>query len=59
MPFVIFGGLLINIDEIPDYFEWMSIFSFVQYGEWSVEMGAGIGDLGKERKAQSGGCRQT
>lgn len=33
MPFVIFGGLLINLNEIPAYFVWYSIFSFVQYGE--------------------------
>lgn len=33
MPFVIFGGLLINLDEIPGYFIWFSVFSFVQYGE--------------------------
>ncbi|CAN0037303.1 unnamed protein product, partial [Laminaria digitata] len=32
MPFVIFGGLLINLDEIPGYFIWFSVFSFVQYG---------------------------
>lgn len=33
MPFVIFGGLLINLSQIPAYFVWYSIFSFVQYGE--------------------------
>ncbi|CAN0052455.1 unnamed protein product, partial [Sphacelaria rigidula] len=33
MPFIIFGGLLINIEEIPAYFLWLSVFSFVQYGE--------------------------
>ncbi|CAN0433874.1 unnamed protein product [Ascophyllum nodosum] len=32
MPFIIFGGLLINLEEIPDYFVWFSVFSFVQYG---------------------------
>lgn len=33
MPFIIFGGLLINIEEIPPYFVWLSVFSFVQYGK--------------------------
>lgn len=33
MPFVIFGGLLINLSQIPAYFVWYSVFSFVQYGE--------------------------
>ncbi|CAM9147551.1 unnamed protein product [Ectocarpus fasciculatus] len=32
MPFIIFGGLLINLSEIPVYFVWYSIFSFIQYG---------------------------
>jgi ATP-binding cassette, subfamily G (WHITE), eye pigment precursor transporter len=32
MPIIIFGGLLINIDSIPDYFKWLSVFSFIQYG---------------------------
>jgi ATP-binding cassette, subfamily G (WHITE), eye pigment precursor transporter len=32
MPLIIFGGLLINIDSIPNYFKWLSVFSFIQYG---------------------------
>lgn len=33
MPLIIFGGLFINLKEIPAYFLWYSVFSFVQYGE--------------------------
>lgn len=32
MPFMIFGGLLINTKSIPDYFYWLSYTSFVKYG---------------------------
>ncbi|KAG5178542.1 ABC transmembrane transporter [Tribonema minus] len=32
MPLIIFAGLLINVDSIPAYFLWLSVFSFVQYG---------------------------
>lgn len=32
LPLIIFGGLFINLDEIPAYFLWYSVFSFVQYG---------------------------
>jgi hypothetical protein len=31
MPLIIFGGLLINIDDIPVYFRWLSVFSFCYY----------------------------
>ncbi|CAM9650413.1 unnamed protein product [Scytosiphon promiscuus] len=32
MPLIIFGGLLINLSDIPNYFLWYSILSFIQYG---------------------------
>lgn len=33
MPLIIFGGLFINLSDIPTYFVWYSIFSFIQYGK--------------------------
>ncbi|CAN0340858.1 unnamed protein product, partial [Hapterophycus canaliculatus] len=33
MPLVIFGGLLINLSDIPTYLAWFSVFSFIQYGK--------------------------
>lgn len=45
MPFIIFGGLLMNVDEIPDYFVWFSVFSFVQYGEIHKLCGHGPSQL--------------
>ncbi|CAM9150806.1 unnamed protein product [Ectocarpus sp. 6 AP-2014] len=38
MPFIIFGGLLINLSEIPVYFVWYSIFSFIQYGYKAISI---------------------
>jgi ABC-type multidrug transport system permease subunit len=32
MPLVIFGGLLINVDDIDPWFVWISYLSFVRYG---------------------------
>ncbi|CAM9798121.1 unnamed protein product [Pylaiella littoralis] len=38
LPLIIFGGLFINLDEIPAYFLWYSVFSFVQYGYKGVSI---------------------
>ncbi|CAM9300215.1 unnamed protein product [Chrysoparadoxa australica] len=38
MPLVIFGGLLVNVNAIPAYFVWLSVFSFVQYGFGGVSI---------------------
>lgn len=32
LPFMIFGGFLINLDSIPKYFYWLSYLSFFRYG---------------------------
>ena len=32
MPLVIFGGLLINVDDIDPWFAWISYLSFIRYG---------------------------
>jgi len=32
LPFMIFGGFLINLDSIPNYFYWLSYLSFFRYG---------------------------
>ncbi len=32
LPFLLFGGLFINVDSIPVYFSWLSYLSFFKYG---------------------------
>ena len=32
LPFILFGGLFININSIPKYFYWLSYLSFAKYG---------------------------
>ena len=32
LPFILFGGLFININSIPKYFYWLSYISFAKYG---------------------------
>ena len=32
LPFMLFGGLFINVNSIPDYFYWLSYISFFKYG---------------------------
>ena len=32
LPFILFGGLFINVDSIPNYFYWLSYLSFAKYG---------------------------
>ena len=32
LPFILFGGLFINISSIPKYFYWLSYLSFAKYG---------------------------
>ena len=32
LPFLLFGGLFINVDSIPVYFYWLSYISFFKYG---------------------------
>jgi len=32
LPFLLFGGLFLNINSIPKYFYWLSYISFVKYG---------------------------
>jgi ATP-binding cassette, subfamily G (WHITE), eye pigment precursor transporter len=32
LPFMIFGGFLINVNDIPKYFYWLSYISFFKYG---------------------------
>jgi ABC-type multidrug transport system permease subunit len=38
IPAIIFGGLFINVDEIPPYFYWLSYISFIQYGYKGVSI---------------------
>ena len=32
IPFVLFGGFLVNLNSVPYYMSWMSYFSFMRYG---------------------------
>ena len=38
IPMILFGGLFINVDDIPKYFYWLSYLSFIQYGYKGVSV---------------------
>jgi ABC-type transport system involved in multi-copper enzyme maturation permease subunit len=47
IPFLIFGGFFLNAASVPDYFKWLSYFSWFRYGNEAlmVNQWAGIDEI--------------
>lgn len=61
IPFLIFGGFFLNSDTVPNYFKWLSYFSWFRYGNEALMINQwnGITDIICEDKGNQTMCFHT